>query len=101
MKQEADRRQNFTTNEIMTKVATWLWEIQDHLYQKALHFQKSHTVSLDTKEAFYDFFTAKTPKKPEIHGGFALAHWNGSAEIEDRIKKDLKVTPLHNSSLVH
>ena len=49
MKQEADQRQNFTTNEIMTKVATLLWEIQDHTYQKALHFQKFHTVSLDTR----------------------------------------------------
>ena len=90
--QEADQRQSFPTTEIVEKVATWLWEIQNHLYQKALYFQKSHTVSLDTKEAFYNFFTAKNPKKPEIHGGFALAHWNGSAEIEDKIKKDLKVT---------
>ena len=34
----------------------------------------------------------KNPAKPEIHGGFALAHWNGSREIEEKIKNDLKVT---------
>ncbi|MDR2430228.1 MAG: proline--tRNA ligase, partial [Puniceicoccales bacterium] len=28
----------------------------------------------------------------ELHGGFALAHWNGSAEVEAQIKKDLNVT---------
>ena len=43
-------------------------------------------------EDFYAFFTAENPSKPEIHGGFALAHWNGSAEIEAKIKEDLKVT---------
>ena len=32
------------------------------------------------------------PSKPEIHGGFALAHWNGSREVEEKIKNDLKVT---------
>jgi prolyl-tRNA synthetase len=30
--------------------------------------------------------------KPEIHGGFALAHWNGSRAVEEQIKNDLKVT---------
>ena len=36
--------------------------------------------------------TPKNGAKPEIHGGFALAHWNGSREIEEKIKSDLKVT---------
>ena len=26
------------------------------------------------------------------HGSFALVHWNGSAEVEEQIKNDLKVT---------
>ena len=51
-----------------------------------------HTRVIDTKEEFYDFFTPKNPAKPEIHGGFALAHWNGSREVEEQIKNDLKVT---------
>jgi len=49
-------------------------------------------VKIDTKEEFYAYFTAQNAKKPEIHGGFALAHWNGSKEIEEQIKNDLKVT---------
>ena len=48
--------------------------------------------TIDSKEEFYDFFTPKNSAKPEIHGGFALAHWNGSREVEEQIKSDLKVT---------
>jgi len=40
----------------------------------------------------FAFFTAKNAETPEMHGGFALAHWNGSAEVEAKIKEDLKVT---------
>jgi prolyl-tRNA synthetase len=47
---------------------------------------------IESKKDFYDFFTPKNPAKPEIHGGFALAHWNGSREVEEQIKNDLKVT---------
>ena len=49
-------------------------------------------MKIDTKDDFYAFFTAKNANKPEIHGGFALAHWNGSAAVEEKIKADLKVT---------
>ena len=62
----------------------------------------ANTHEINSKKDFYDFFTAKNPSKPEIHGGFALAHWNGSREIEEQIKNDLKVTirviPLDDSS---
>jgi len=47
---------------------------------------------IESKKEFYDFFTARNANKPEIHGGFALAHWNGSHEVEEQIKNDLKVT---------
>jgi prolyl-tRNA synthetase len=49
-------------------------------------------VKIDSKEEFYAYFTPQKSEKPEIHGGFALAHWNGSREVEEKIKDDLKVT---------
>ena len=55
-------------------------------------FRDANTREIDSKEEFYAFFTAKNADKPEIHGGFALAHWNGSREVEEQIKNDLKVT---------
>ena len=66
--------------------------IQQNLFERALAFRQEHTRLIDTKEEFYDFFTPKNPAKPEIHGGFALAHWNGSRAVEEQVKNDLKVT---------
>jgi prolyl-tRNA synthetase len=66
--------------------------IQQNLFDRAQQFRDAHTHVIDSKEEFYAFFTAKNSSKPEIHGGFALAHWNGSREVEEKIKQDLKVT---------
>jgi prolyl-tRNA synthetase len=69
-----------------------LQEIQDNLYKKALTLREQHTVKIDSKSEFYAFFTPKNPNKPEIHGGFALAHFNGSRAVEEQLKNELKVT---------
>ena len=72
--------------------AVTLEEIQSALLARATALRDANTVKIDTKEDFYAFFTAKNSDKPEIHGGFALAHWNGSAAVEEKMKEDLKVT---------
>jgi prolyl-tRNA synthetase len=66
--------------------------IQQTLLERAQQFRDAHTRVIDSKEEFYDFFTPKNANKPEIHGGFAMAHWDGSREVEEQIKNDLKVT---------
>ena len=78
--------------EFVGQAGAILEEMQAGLLDRATAYRDAHTVKIDTKEEFYAFFTAKNPNKPEIHGGFALAHWNGSAEVEEKIKDDLKVT---------
>ena len=51
---------------------------------------------IDTKEAFYDYFTAPEPAKAgdptPIHAGFALTHFCGDVEVEDQVARDLSVT---------
>ncbi|MEA3211767.1 MAG: prolyl-tRNA synthetase [Chthoniobacter sp.] len=79
-------------NDFVTQAAGLLEEIQQALLARATAYRDANTVRINTKDDFYAFFTAKNPDKPEIHGGFALAHWNGSAEVEQKIKDDLKVT---------
>jgi len=69
-----------------------LEEIQAGLLARATAYRDANTVKIDGKDAFYAFFTPRNSEKPEIHGGFALAHWNGSREVEEKIKEDLKVT---------
>ena len=81
-----------STVEFIARAPEILGTIQKNLYQRASEFRDENTRRIDDKKDFYDFFTPKNSSKPEIHGGFALAHWNGSREIEEQIKKDLKVT---------
>jgi prolyl-tRNA synthetase len=69
-----------------------LMSIQQNLYDRAKKFQEANTRVIESKKEFYDFFTASNANKREIHGGFALGHWNGSHEVEEQIKNDLKVT---------
>ncbi len=73
-------------------VAGLLEAIQLSLLDRAKQFRDENTRVVERKEEFYDFFTAKNSEKPEIHGGFALAHWSGSRQIEEQVKRDLKVT---------
>ena len=75
------------TAEFVAAAASTLQEIQDGLYERALAFREAHSIRLDTKEAFYDFF-----QNDSSLGGFAVAHWAGTNEDEDALKKDLQVT---------
>jgi prolyl-tRNA synthetase len=78
--------------ELVATVSGLLQEIQQQLYDRARTLRDTHTVRIDSKDDFYDFFTPKNKSRPEIHGGFALAHWSGSPEVEAKIKEELKVT---------
>jgi prolyl-tRNA synthetase len=100
--QPVKNKESIQIDEFVTRAPEILGSIQESLYTRAKQFRDSNTHVLNSKKDFYDFFTAKKPSKPEIHGGFALAHWNGSREIEEQVKNDLKVTirvvPQDNSS---
>lgn len=86
------QRKGIARQEFLDSFLDVLDEIQDGLFQKALKFREENTVTIDSKEEFYDFFTAKSKDKPEIHGGFVLAHYSGEPQLEDLIKKELAVT---------
>ena len=95
-------KESVPVEEFVARAPEILTSIQGALYARAKKFRDANTRVINSKKDFYDFFTPKNPAKPEIHGGFALAHWNGSREIEEQIKDDLKVTiraiPLDDSS---
>ncbi len=67
-------------------------EIQQNLFERAVSFRKTHTVTIEGRDDFYDFFTPQDMEKHEIHGGFALSGWCGAEECESKIKEDLSVT---------
>jgi prolyl-tRNA synthetase len=90
--QPVKAKEFWSRREFVTRVPEILASIQQNLLERAIQFRDSHTREIDSREEFYQFFTAQNSAKPEIHGGFALAHWNGSREVEEQIKNDLKVT---------
>jgi prolyl-tRNA synthetase len=85
-------KQSYPQPSFAGELPALLQSIQDGIYTRAQDFQRENTRIIESKEEFYAFFTPKNEEKPEVHGGFALAHWNGSAEVEARIKEELKVT---------
>ncbi|MFT5105609.1 MAG: prolyl-tRNA synthetase, partial [Pseudoalteromonas tetraodonis] len=87
------KEKEFIGNEdFLRAVGNTLEDIQSNLLLRARAMREEHTVKIDTKEAFEQFFTPENKEKPEIHGGFALCHWAGSSEDEEQIQKQHKVT---------
>lgn len=58
-------------------------DIQQNIYNKALHYREEHTVTADT----YDELKAALDD-----GNFVLAHWDGTAETEALIKEETRAT---------
>jgi prolyl-tRNA synthetase len=85
-------KQSIPRAEFIGSVADILAEIQDGLFERAVEFRAANTVNIDSKDEFYDFFTPQNRDKPEIHGGFAMCHWNGKDDVEEQLKNDLNVT---------
>lgn len=61
-----------------------LEEIQQNIFQKALDFRTEKTTEVDN----FDDFKRVLDEK----GGFVLAHWDGTAETEEKIKDLTKAT---------
>ena len=78
--------------DLVNKIEHLLDNIQDNLYQKALSFRDSKTFYADSWEEFNTILDEK--------GGFIYAHWDGTAESEQKIKEETKATirciPLDN-----
>lgn len=73
-------------------VSALLDEIQQNMYNKALAFRDASITKVDSWEEFVSTLDGK--------GGFVAAHWDGTAETEDKIKEMTKATirciPLNN-----
>ncbi|HEU4486143.1 MAG TPA: proline--tRNA ligase [Povalibacter sp.] len=88
-------KQSIARSEFVANVAATLQSIQDALFARARTYREQHTQRIDSKEEFYRYFTpppvAENSPTP-IHGGFALTHFSGDVELEQRIKDELSVT---------
>lgn len=91
-RRDTGEKQGIARNEFIGGAVQRLTEIQDNLLSRARAFRKENTKEINSKDEFIDFFTPQNQNKPEIHGGFALAHWGGTAEEEAALAKEYKVT---------
>ena len=87
-----NEKESFERDRFIGDIIKILDEIQENLFNRAIRLKNEYTVKIAEKNDFYQFFTPKNLKNPEIHGGFALSHWCGSSECEAKIKEDLSVT---------
>ena len=77
-------KETISRDNVVEYVKTLMDEIQKNIYRKALEFRDSNTFRADTWEEFVDLI--------ENWGGFVLAHWDGTAETEEKIKDLTKAT---------
>lgn len=71
-------------DDLVPTIKALLEEIQAALFQKAFDFRNAHVTKVDTFEEFKTTLETKT--------GFISAHWDGTAETEQKIKELTKAT---------
>ncbi len=77
-------KETISRDNVVEYVKSLMDDIQKNIYRKALEFRESNTFRADTWEEFVDII--------ENRGGFVLAHWDGTAETEEKIKDLTKAT---------
>ncbi len=71
-------------DDIVSKIPNLLEDIQQNIYNKALKFRNENTFQIDKWSDFLDVINNQ--------GGFILAHWDGTAETEEKIKEETRAT---------
>lgn len=83
-RRDTKEKQTVTIDGIESTIEDTLELIQENIYQKAKNFQTTNTYRVDTYEEF--------KSQLEKSGGFISAHWDGTAETEEKIKEETKAT---------
>lgn len=71
-------------DEINSHIPKLLEDIQNNIYNKALTFKMENTFYVDEWSDFLNVINN--------NGGFIMAHWDGTAETEEKIKEETKAT---------
>jgi prolyl-tRNA synthetase len=77
-------KETIKQDQISGYIENLLNEMQENIYNKAKSFREENTHRADTWEQFVDIIENK--------GGFVSAHWDGTAETENKIKELTKAT---------
>ena len=77
-------KENVSIDNLTSKIAQMLADIQVSLFKKATDFRDNHITVVDSFDAFKEIIETK--------GGFISAHWDGTSETEQKIKELTKAT---------
>ncbi len=77
-------KESISRDDVSDIVVALMDEIQKNLYKKAQDFREENTSQVSTYDEFKEVLKTK--------GGFIYAHWDGTNETEERIKKETKAT---------
>jgi prolyl-tRNA synthetase len=83
-RRDTKEKQVMKMEDINTAVPALLDAIQQNIYNRALSFRTDMTTRVDSYEEFKKVLNDK--------GGFISAHWDGTAETEQKIKEETKAT---------
>jgi prolyl-tRNA synthetase len=91
-RRDTKEKNSVSMDGIAHTVAKLLEEIQQNMFNKALAFRNENITAIDNWDDFVKVLDEK--------GGFISAHWDGTAETEEKIKDQTKATirciPMNN-----
>lgn len=92
-RRDTKQKESVSMNGLAERIQGLLDEIQSALFNKAKDFMNSRMFEVNTWEEFLEVINVKQ--------GFAIAHWDGTGETEEKIKEMTKATirciPLNNT----
>jgi prolyl-tRNA synthetase len=77
-------KETIPSTTIIDHVSKLLVDIQKNIYMKASEFKEKNTFNVDKWEEFVNIL--------DNQGGFIMAHWDGTAATEEKIKDETKAT---------
>jgi prolyl-tRNA synthetase len=77
-------KETIPADSVFDHIPKLLNDIQDNILQKAIKFKNENTFYIDKWEDFIN--------RLDDTGGFIMAHWDGTAETELKIKEETKAT---------
>ena len=83
-RRDTKEKLTFSIEGIEEKLKSLLNEIQTNIFDKANKFRIANTNSVDSYDHFKELLKSS--------GGFVEAHWDGTAETEEKIKNETKAT---------
>lgn len=77
-------KETISGENIVEYIENLLVDIQNNIFNKALHFRNEHITEVNSYEEFKQVLEQK--------GGFISAHWDGTPETEAQIQEETKAT---------